>query len=110
MINESKLPSNSRESIHKSANQVLDMIEDFGQRLNSRPPLDLASDLVNIRRQSNRLALEVYLNTFDMRWPHASLQLGITVERVQQACLSRNAIVALESPKNPLDLLGPNLH
>lgn len=109
MINESKLPSKSRESIHKSANQVLDMIEDFGTKLEARSPGELARDLVDIRRQSNRLALEVYLNTFDMRWPQTSLQVGITVERVQQACLTRQMINSLEAPQDPLELLRPLL-
>lgn len=102
MVNESKLPGSTRESVHNAANQLLDLIEDFGEQLNSKSPNQLAKDLVSIRRQSNRLALEVYLHTFDMRWPQTSLQLGVTVERVQQACLDRNSIRIMESPEQPL--------
>lgn len=105
MVNESKLSASARENVHKAANNVLDLIEDFGNQLGSRQPSQLAHDLVNIRRQSNRMALEVYLHTFDMRWPQTSLNLGITVERVQQACLNRQQILALESPENPIELL-----
>lgn len=109
MINESKLPSNSRESIHRAANDVLDLIEDFGQQLDKRSPNELAKDLVSIRRQSNRLAIEVYLNTFDMRWVQTSMHLGTTVDRVQQACLTRNAIDLLTAPENPLEFLRNKL-
>lgn len=105
MVNESKLPVTARESIHAEANKVLDMIEDFGQQVASQPAGQLAKDLVAIRRRSNRMALDIYLNTFDMRWPQNSLQLGVIVERVQQACLDRATIQMLESPPNPLDPL-----
>lgn len=106
MVNESTLPANIRESIHNEANKILDMIEEFGEQIRNRPAAQLAKDLVTIRRRSNRMALDIYLNTFDMRWPQNSLQLGITAERVQQACLDRNTIQALEAyPKNPLEPL-----
>lgn len=106
LVNESQLPKANRETIYSEANQILDMIEDFGQRINKRSPPELSKDLVTIRRRSNRMALDIYLSTFDMRWPQNSLHLGIIVERVQQACLDRATIHALESAENPLpDLL-----
>lgn len=105
MVNESKLPNSIRQTIHNEANKILDMIEDFGHQLRSKRPLELARDLVDIRRRSNRMALDIYLHTFDMRWPQNSLGLGITVERVQQACLDRQTIQALESPPSPLEPL-----
>lgn len=103
MVNESKLPDTTRDNVHKAANNVLDAIEDFGHKIDSKPASQLAKDLVSIRRQSNRMALEVYLHTLDMRWPQKSLQLSITIERVQQACLDRHSIQALESDPNPID-------
>ena len=107
MVNESKLPTSIRDSIHSEANKVLDMIEEFGINVGEKrvSANQLARDLVTIRRRSNRMALDIYLNTFDMRWPQNSLQLGIIVERVQQACLDRATIVALESDTNPLNPL-----
>lgn len=107
MVNESNLPGSVRETIHAEANKVLDMIEDFGQAVDraDRTPNQLAKELVTIRRRSNRLALDIYLNTFDMRWPQTSVQLGVIVERAQQACLDRAAIQALETPPNPLNPL-----
>jgi len=108
MVNESNLPTSIREAIHLEANRVLDMIEDFGQAVDKpdKTANQLARDLVEIRRKSNRMALDIYLNTFDMRWPQTSLQLGVIVERVQQACLDQAAIQALESPPNPLTPSG----
>lgn len=105
MVNESKLPTTIRESIHNEANKILDSIEDFGEQIRSKLPSQLSKDLVNIRRRSNRMALDIYLNTFDMRWPQNSLQVGIIVERVQQACLDQKTIQALESPSMPLEKL-----
>lgn len=102
MVNESQLPAQIRESIHNEANKILDMIEDFGEQIKTKQPSLLAKDLVTIRRRSNRMALDIYLNTFDMRWPQQSLQVGVTVEKVEQACLSRSAIQALESQPDPL--------
>lgn len=105
-MNESQLPKASRETIYSEANQILDMIEDFAQKINKRSPPELSKDLVTIRRRSNRMALDIYLSTFDMRWPQNSLILGIIVERVHQACLDRATIQVLESAENPLpDLL-----
>lgn len=107
MVNESNLPNALRETVHSEANKVLDMIEDFGQIVD-RPDQSanqLVRELVNIRRRSNRMALDIYLNTFDMRWPQTSLQLGVIVERVQQACLDQATIQALETPSNPLNPL-----
>lgn len=104
MVNESQLPVQIRESIHNEANKILDLIEDFSEQIKTKEPAILAKDLVTIRKRSNRMALDIYLNTFDMRWPQNSLQVGVTVERVQQACLDRNSIQALESSSNPLDL------
>lgn len=92
MVNESKLPAQIRESIHNEANKILDLIEDFNEEVKTKQPAVLAKDLVNIRKRSNRMALDIYLNTFDMRWPQNSLQVGVIVERVQQACLDRNTI------------------
>lgn len=92
MVNESKLPAQIRESIHNEANKILDLIEDFSEEVKTKQPAVLAKDLVNIRKRSNRMALDIYLNTFDMRWPQNSLQVGVIVERVQQACLDRNTI------------------
>lgn len=109
MVNESVLPASIRESIHNEANQILDMIEEFGEQISSKVPAQLAKDLVTIRRRSNRLALDIYLNTFDMRWPQNSLQVGVIVERVQQACLDRSTIRELESPVNPLKPLLNNI-
>lgn len=86
MVNESTLPNNIRSTLHEEADRLLDMIGDFGDNLTKKPVEQLSKDLVNIRRRSNRLALDIYLNTFDMRWPQASLQLGVLVERAQQAC------------------------
>lgn len=105
MVNESKLPASIRETIHNEANKVLDMIEEYGQQIGKSSSSQLARDLVSIRRRSNRMALDIYLNTFDMRWPQNSLQIGIIVERVQQACLDRQSIQALEAPSNPLEPL-----
>lgn len=102
MVNESKLPVQIRESIHNEANKILDLIEDFSEEVRTKQPAMLARDLVDIRKRSNRMALDIYLNTFDMRWPQNSLQVGVIVERVQQACLDRNTVVALESPSSPL--------
>lgn len=104
MVSESELPAPIREKIHNEANKVLDLIELFRAQTKTQQPAVLARDLVTIRRRSNRMALDVYLNTFDMRWPQNSLQIGVTVERVQQACLDRDTIQALETPSNPLDL------
>lgn len=101
LVNESQLPA-ARETLHREANEILDMIEDFGQRIVSQTPAQLTKDLVTIRRRSNRLALDIYLSTFDMRWPQNSLQLGVIIERVQQACLDRAAIQLLEAPLSPL--------
>lgn len=101
-MNESKLPTTIREAIHNQANKVLDMIEEFGEQIKTRPASQLARDLVTIRKSSNRMALDIYLNTFDMRWPQNSLQVGITVERVQQACLDRQQIQLLEAPEQPI--------
>ena len=107
MVNESNLPKSIRDSIHSEANKVLDMIEDFGQSFDkpNQSANQLAGELVTIRRRANRLALDIYLNTFDMRWPQTSVQLGVIVERAQQACLDRAAIQALETPPNPLNPL-----
>lgn len=105
MVNESKLGANVREIVHNEANMVLDLIEEFGEQVNKNSASNLARDLVNIRRRANRLALDIYLRTFDMRWPQNSLQLGVIVERVQQACLTPSAIQALESPPSPLEPL-----
>lgn len=105
MVNESRLPASARESVHSEANKVLDLIEEFGQQIGRQPAQELARRLVAVRRRANRMALDVYLNTFDMRWPQNSLQLGVTVERVQQACLERAAIELLESPA--AEPLGP---
>lgn len=110
-VSESNLPVSIRDSIHAEANKILDMIEEFGVQVgqSSVAASSLASDLVTIRRRSNRMALDIYLNTFDMRWPQDSLQLGVIVERVQQACLDRATIQALESPANPLEELPKRL-
>lgn len=105
MVNESRLPKNIRETIHNEANKILDLVEDFGEQIATKQPNQLAKDLVTIRRRSNRMALDIYLNTFDMRWPQNSLSLGVTIERVQQACLDRETIQALESPSDPLQPL-----
>lgn len=105
MVNESKLPASIREAIHSEANKILDMIEDFGSDVKTKQPAQLAKDLISIRRLSNRMALDVYLNTFDMRWPQTSLSIGVAVERVQQACLDRDTIQKLESVANPLEPL-----
>lgn len=105
MVNESQLPATIRSQIHNEANTILDLIEDFGEKLSKLPASQLAKDLVSIRRRSNRMALDIYLSTFDMRWPQNSLQIGIIVERVQQACLDRGTIHSLESPPNPLQEL-----
>lgn len=107
MVNESNLSGSIRDSIHSEANKILDMIEEFNARVGKPEAVasSLASDLVTIRRRSNRMALDIYLNTFDMRWPQNSLQLGVIVERVQQACLDRATIQALETPPNPLEEL-----
>ena len=107
MVNESNLSPSVRDSLHTEANNVLDLIEDFGDQVTKlASPAQLAKDLVTIRRRANKLALDIYLNTFDMRWPQNSLQLGVIVERVQQACLDRTTIQALESPPNPLESLA----
>lgn len=108
MVNESQLPTTVRDSVHAEANKILDMIEDFGNQILTHSPNQLAKDLVTIRRRSNRLALDIYLNTFDMRWTQNSLHLGVLVERVQQACLDRATIQALESMPNPLNPLEIN--
>lgn len=108
MVNESQLPTSIRDSIHSEANKILDMIEEFGANVGSKqevPSEQLARDLVTIRRRSNRMALDIYLNTLDMRWPQNSLQLGVIVERVQQACLDRQTIQALEAPQDPAEVL-----
>lgn len=102
MVNESQLPSAIRDSVHNEANNILDMIETYGEQIDKLTPSQLASNLVNIRRRANRMALDIYLNTFDMRWPQNSFGLGIAVERVQQACLDRQTIQALETPSAPL--------
>lgn len=105
MVNESELPTTIKGQIHNEANTILDLIEDFGEKIKQLPPNQLAKDLVSIRRRSNRLALDIYLNTLDMRWPQNSLQIGVIVERVQQACLDRGSIHSLESAPNPLQEL-----
>lgn len=102
MVMESNLSASTRDLVHNEANKILDMIEEFGEQIGVRPPSVLARNLVQIRRRSNKMALDVYLNTFDMRWPQNSLQLGIIVERVQQACLDRITINALEAAPSPL--------
>lgn len=102
MVNESKLPAGIRETIHNDANDILDMIEEFGAQVNTKQPAQHIKDLVFIRRRSNKMALDIYLHTFDMRWPQTSLAVGVTVERVQQACLDRDTIQLLESPSSPL--------
>jgi predicted NUDIX family NTP pyrophosphohydrolase len=107
MVNESNLSGAVRDQVHAEANKILDMIEEFGSQVGqpSASASSLARDLVTIRRRSNRMALDVYLNTFDMRWPQNSLQLGVIVERVQQACLDRATIQLLETQPNPLETL-----
>lgn len=103
MVNESELPAPIRENIHNEANKILDSIELFREQTKTQKPAMLAGDLVAVRKRFNKMALDVYLNTFDMRWPQNSLQVGVTVERVQQACLDKDTIQTLEAPSNPLD-------
>lgn len=102
MIGESSLgASPNGTQIVREAGKVQELIESFGANLNRRPIERLVKDLVMIRRRSNRVALDVYLRTFDNRWPQTSVQLGVVVERVQRACLSnidRAAMMVLNSP------------
>lgn len=91
------------ELVLREENRIQDMITSFGANMNKKPIEQLVKDLVSIRRRSNRMALDIYLRTFDMRWPHTSVQLGVAVERVQQACLSnldRTAMMVLGSPSS----------
>lgn len=102
MISETALQGASKEHILREENKLHQLMADFGGHLNRRPIERLVKDLVAIRRQSNRLALDVYLKTYDARWPQNSVQLGVVVERVQQACLStldRAAMMVLNNTK-----------
>lgn len=105
MISESSLHGIGKEHIAREENKLHQLIADFGARLNKRPIEKLVKDSVIIRRQSNRVALDVYLKTYDARWPQNSVQLGVAVERVQHACLStldRAAMMVLNT--NPKDI------
>lgn len=105
MVSESDLPGLSSESTIREQTKIRNLIENFGANMNKRPIERLVKDLESIRRASNRLALDFYLRTFDMRWPQTSVQLGVAVERVQQACLSnldRAAMLVLNSPSSKL--------
>lgn len=113
LLKDSKLPPSIRDPIQSEANKILTMISEFGINVNRNKPkitaYQLAGDLVAIRRRSNRLALDMYLAEYDMRWPQNSIQLGVIVDRVQQACLDRLTIQKLESSSDPLDLKNISL-
>lgn len=101
MMEESILSNSTLDEAVKEESKIRDLIESFGANINKKPIESLVKDLVSIRRRSNKMALEIYLKTFDMRWPQTSVQLGVAVERVQQACLSsldRAATLVLNSP------------
>lgn len=105
MVSESKVPKLTDETVLKQQGKIRYLIESFSANMNKRPIERLVKDLESIRRTSNRMALDIYLKTFDMRWPQTSVQLGVAVERVQQACLSnldRAAILVLNSPFSPV--------
>lgn len=105
MVSESKIPKSTSETVLKEQTRIRYLIENFSANMNKRPIERLVKDLETIRRSSNRMALDVYLKTFDMRWPQTSVQIGVAVEKVQQACLSnldRAAILVLNSPFSPL--------
>jgi len=100
-MEESILSNSTLDEAVKEESKIRDLIESFGANINKKPIESLVKDLVSIRRRSNKMALEIYLKTFDMRWPQTSVQLGVAVERVQQACLSsldRAATLVLNSP------------
>lgn len=89
-------------AVLKEGTKIQDAIISFGANMNKKPIEQLVKDLISIRRRSNRMALDIYLKTFDMRWPQTSVQLGVAVERVQQACISnldRVAMLVLTSPR-----------
>lgn len=88
IINDSSLQGVARERISREESKLHQLIADFASHLNKKPIEKSVKDLVAIKRQSNRVALDAYLKTHDARWPQNSVQLGVIVERVQQACLS----------------------
>lgn len=99
----------SAQGILKEETQIQENIRKFGANLNRKPVEKLVNDLVLIKRKSNRLALEVYLKTLDIKWPQSSIQVGVSVERVQRACLSnldRAAMMLYSSPSSSQNKFG----
>lgn len=110
MISQSSMEKPVQSEVTKELNKIQLLADKFSTNINKKPIERQVKDLVELRRMSNRLALSIYLKTFDMRLPQSSVQLGVAVERVQQACLSnldRAAMLVLNSPigmatKSPL--------
>lgn len=109
MMSDARLPDSqpNKQAIHAEANGVLDAIEAFHDALAvggapRRPVVELARELVALRRRASAFALAMYLNSVDMRWPTHSMQMGVIVERVEQACLDRKTIIELEAPPQEL--------
>lgn len=108
-VTDANLPDESSKALFAEANQVLNDIEAFTSSLETwqanKRNIDLiAGDLVAIRRRGNLFSLSMYLSTLDMRWPGTSMSLSTIVDRVQQACLERSSVVAMEAP--PADIFG----
>lgn len=71
------------------ADRIHKIILKFGSEINNKKPIEqLVKDLSAIRRRTNKLALDVYLKSFDLKWLQLTVQLGVLIERVQKACLS----------------------
>lgn len=113
MISESRLHEPVQKEMVRELNKLQNLVDKFGSNVNKKPIESLVKDLVVLRRASNKLALTIYLKTFDMRLPQASVQMAVAVEKVQQACLSnldRAAMLVLNSPvgiqtKSPLGFI-----
>lgn len=86
IMNDSQLPAQMRESLKNEVNKVLHMIKDFGKQIKTKQPSLLAKNLLTIIRRLNLMAIGIYVNTFDIRWFNMVLHVGVTVERVSQAC------------------------
>lgn len=110
MVSESEMANLTNDTVVREQSKIKNLIENFSANIKKRPIERLVKDLETIRRVSNRMALDIYLKTFDMRWPRTSVQLGVAVERVQQACLSNLDRAAMMVLNSPFSTLSKPLH
>lgn len=94
-------PDQRNSTLVRDAALLRESFNAFGANINKQPIEREIQNLVTLKRRTNRLALSVYLKTFNPVWPQNSAQLASTVERVQLACMpnqDRAAMLVLNSP------------